>query len=87
MRTIHLEIQDRLYEQLAQSGINIQEKLCELLNNMVDDGHPPIGVEEAKKRVGNAVEQYRNGEMQCVSHDEMWGQIDQDCETKSAHLL
>ncbi len=87
MHTIHLEIQDRLYEQLVQSGINIQEKLRELLNDMVDDGHPSIGVEEAKKRVGNAVEKYRNGEMQCVSHDEMWCQIDQDCETKSAHLL
>ena len=55
MHTIHLEIQDRLYEQLVQSGINIQEKLRELLNDMVDDGHPSIGVEEAKKRVGSAV--------------------------------
>jgi len=87
MHTVHVEIQDSLYEKLVQSGVNIQEKLRELLNDMVDDGYPSIGTEEAKKRVGNAVESYRNGTMQCVSHDEMWHQIDQDCKVKSAHHL
>jgi hypothetical protein len=31
---------------------------------MVDDGYPSIGTEEAKKRVGDAVERYKNGTMQ-----------------------
>jgi len=87
MHTIHLEIQDSLYEQLVQSGINIQEKLRELLGEMVDNGHSSISVEEAKKRVGDAIEKYRNGAVQCVSHDEMWRQIDQECKAKIAHRL
>jgi hypothetical protein len=87
MHTIHLEIQDSLYEQLVQSGVNVQEKLRELLNDMVDDGYHSIGMDEAKKRVGDAVERYKNGTMQCVSHDEMWHQIDQECKAKSAHHL
>ncbi|MDX9743849.1 MAG: hypothetical protein RBT59_08540 [Arcobacteraceae bacterium] len=61
MQTIHLQVQDSLYEQLIQSGVNIQEKLNDFLYEIVDDGYPSIGNEEAKKRVSDAVQRYKDG--------------------------
>ena len=40
--------------------------------DFVDDGYPAITIEEAKRRVSKAVEEYRNGTMKTVSHDKVW---------------
>lgn len=87
MQTIHLQIQDNLYEQLIKSGVNIQEKFNEVLYDMLDDGYPSISTQEAKKRVADAVEQYKNGTMHTVSSDDMWQQIDMDCKAKSEYSV
>ena len=60
MHTIKLQLDDNLYEEIAQSGIDIKEKFKEFLMDFVDDGYPAISTEEAKKRVTNAVNRYRN---------------------------
>lgn len=87
MQTIQLQIQDSLYRQLIQSGVDIEEKMNELLYEMLDDGYPAIDTQEAKKRVADGVQKYRSGTMQTVSSDDMWQQIETDCKAKSAYNL
>ncbi len=61
VQTIQLQIQDSLYNQLMKSGVDIQAKINEFLLDMVDDDYPSISTDEAKKRVSDAVERYKNG--------------------------
>ncbi len=62
MHTIKLQLDDNLYEDITQSGIDIKEKFKEFLVDFVDDGYPSISTKEAKKRVSEAVEDYqKNG--------------------------
>ena len=62
MHTIKLQLDDNLYEDITQSGIDIKEKFKEFLMDFVDDGYPSISTQEAKKRVSEAVEDYqKNG--------------------------
>jgi hypothetical protein len=62
MHTIKLQLDDNLYEDITQSGIDIKEKFKEFLMDFVDDGYPSISTKEAKKRVSEAVEDYqKNG--------------------------
>jgi len=60
MHTIKLQLDDNLYEEITQSGIDIKEKFKEFLVDFVDDGYPSITREEAEKRVSDAVDRYRN---------------------------
>ena len=60
VQTIQLQIQDSLYNQLMKSGVDIQAKINEFLLDMVDDGYPSISTDEAKKRVSDAVDRYKN---------------------------
>ena len=73
---ITLEIENDLYDDLVNKGVDIQSKIKETLFNLVDDGYPGITTAEAKRRVSDAVESYRNGTMKTVSNDEMWQRID-----------
>ncbi len=59
MQTIKLQLDDNVYEEIVQSGIDIKAKFKEFLMDFVDDGYPAITAEEAKKRVSEAVEDYR----------------------------
>ena len=59
MHTIKLQLDDNLYEDITQSGIDIKEKFKEFLLDFVDDGYPAITTEEAKQRVADAVDKYR----------------------------
>lgn len=61
MHTIQLQIQDELYETISSKGININSKIQELLYKLADDGYPDISIEEAKQRVSDAVDRYKNG--------------------------
>lgn len=60
MQTIQLQIQDDIYEELKSKGIDIHNKLQDLLYDLVDDGYPSISADEAKQRVANAVDRYRD---------------------------
>ena len=59
MQTIKLQLEDSLYENILNSGIDVQAKFKEFLFDLVDDGYPSITTEEAKKRVSEAVEDYQ----------------------------
>jgi hypothetical protein len=60
MQTIKLQLEDNLYENILKSGIDVQAKFKEFLSDLVDDGYPSISMEEAKKRVNEAVEDYHS---------------------------
>ncbi len=87
MHTIKLQLDDNLYEEMVQSGIDIKGKFQEFLADYVDDSYPAISTKEAKKRVGEAVEAYRNGTMKTVSHDDIWADIESHTKSKSADSL
>ena len=76
MQTIKLQLDDKLYEKIVQNGIDIKEKFKEFLMDYVDDDFPAITTEEAKRRVSEAVEEYRNGTMDTVPHEKVWADID-----------
>lgn len=60
MQTIKIEIEDNLYQNIVDSGINIQEKLKDMVYDLIDDGYPSLSTQEAKKRVSDAVERYES---------------------------
>ena len=60
MQTIKIEIEDSLYQNIIKSGIDIQEKLKDMVYDLVDDGYPAISTQEAKKRVSDAVDRYES---------------------------
>ena len=76
MHTINLqvEVEDTLYEDIKKQGIDLQAQFKEFLLDLRDDGYPAISTEEAKKRVGEAVEDYhKNGIKNCkVLNDKFW---------------
>lgn len=71
MQTIQLQIEDSLYEKLVKNNVDIAEEVYRHLEQCVeDDGYPAISFEEAKKRVTEAVEDYReNGSKNCTPLD------------------
>lgn len=70
MHTIKLQLDDNLYEEIAQSGIDIKEKFKEFLIDFVDDGYPAISTQEAKKRVSKAIERYENSTGNYLNEEE-----------------
>lgn len=60
MQTIHLQVQDNMYEKLIGSGIDIQAKFDEFIFDILDDGYPSVSTEEARQRVSDAVDRYIN---------------------------
>lgn len=61
MQTIQLQIEDDIYDELKSKGIDINHKLQHFLYDLLDDGYSAISEDEAKQRVSNAVDRYRNG--------------------------
>ena len=62
MRTIQLQIDDDLYEELIDHGVNFKAEIGSFLRGLVDNGYPSVTTEEGRKRVAEAVERYRSGE-------------------------
>lgn len=87
MQTLQFQVQDDVYQDILDRGIDIQSRFKEFLYDLRDDGFPSISTEEAKKRVVDAVDSYKNGTMETMSHDAMWDAIDADCKIKSANYL
>jgi hypothetical protein len=61
MHTLHLQLNDDLYEHLSSKNIDIQTKIKEYLLSLVDDGYKGLSTEEAKQKVTDAVRRYRDG--------------------------
>jgi len=61
MHTIQLQIQDDIYDEIKSKGIDINNKLQEFVASLADDGYPSISTDEAKQRISDAVDRYRNG--------------------------
>jgi len=70
MHTVQLQIQDDIYEELKSKGIDINNKLQDFLYDLVDDGYPFISTDEAKQRVEDAVERYRNNKGNHTPYDQ-----------------
>jgi len=87
MHTIKLQVEDSEYQDLVQKGIDIQSKFKEFLLDFADDGYAKITTEEAKKRISEAVEEYRNGIMKTVSHNDVWEEINTHTKNKIADRL
>ncbi len=80
MQTIQFQIDDEVYQNIKDSGIDIQDTLKDFLYKLTDDGYQSLSLEEAKARVDQAVQEYKNGTMKTVSHNDMWDSIDSRCE-------
>jgi len=81
MQTIQFEYQvnNDVYENFLQSGQEIKDKVKEFLLfelNMFEDNSLSIGTEEAKKRVADAVEHYREHPEDFVPYSKGMDKID-----------
>ncbi|MEA3354219.1 MAG: hypothetical protein U9Q33_10420 [Campylobacterota bacterium] len=61
MQTIQLQVEDDIYDEIKSKGIDINHKLQDFLYDLLDDGYPSVSEDEAKQRVSDAVDRYRNG--------------------------
>ncbi len=77
MQTVKIELEDKLYKSIVASGINIQERLQEMLYDLVDDGYPSIATKEAEKKVSDAVDRYKNGTGEYLDHSEYLKEMEQ----------
>ena len=60
LQTLKIELEDTLYDNVIQSGVDVQEKITEFLFELTDDGYPAITTEEAKKRVSESIQRYKD---------------------------
>jgi len=60
MQILKIELEDNIYQNILQSGIDIQGKVREFLFDLIDDRYPAITTKEAKERVCNAISRYKN---------------------------
>ncbi len=79
MQSINLNIESDIYEEIKKGGIDIQKKFNEFLSQFafVDDGYPSIGTQEAKRRVAESVEHYRQSPEDFTAFNEKyWDELD-----------
>jgi hypothetical protein len=60
LKTLKIELDDNIYKNITQSGVDIQAKVKEFLVSFVDDGFPAISKDEASKRINEAVDNHKN---------------------------
>jgi regulator of sirC expression with transglutaminase-like and TPR domain len=77
MQTLQFQVQDDVYQDIMDRGIDIQSRFKEFLYDLRDDGFPAISTEEAKKRVSDAVERYENGTGTYLNEEESEQRINQ----------
>jgi len=70
MQTLQVQLNDELYNSLSTLNIDIQSKISEYLSNLVYDGYPAISSTEAKQRVSNAVDRYKDGTTKYIPLDD-----------------
>jgi polyhydroxyalkanoate synthesis regulator phasin len=77
MQTLQFQVQDDVYQDIIDRGIDIQSRFKEFLFELRDDGYPSISTEEAKQRVSDAVDRYRNGTGEYLNEEESEKRINQ----------
>jgi methionine aminopeptidase len=70
MQTIELKIPDNIYNQLSKSGIDIKQRLQDTIYDLLDDGYPSISINEATKRVSDAIHRYTNDTGEYLDSDD-----------------
>lgn len=60
MHTIHLQVQDTIYDKIVNSGMDIQGRFDEFIADLIDDGYPSIPKSEATRRVEKSIERYQS---------------------------
>lgn len=70
MQTLKIELSDDVYEDLKSSNIDFQTKIKEYIATLLYDDYPAIFTDEAKKRVSDAVDRYKNGTGVYLDSDE-----------------
>jgi polyhydroxyalkanoate synthesis regulator phasin len=70
MQTIQLQIRDDVYEHIKNKGMDINNLLQDFIASLADEGVAPISTEEAKKRVSDAVNRYKNGTADYTNYDQ-----------------
>jgi len=77
MHTVELQLEDTMYENMLNSGIDIQEKFKEFLLEFADNGYPAISAQEANARVVESLEKYHNNPDQFSNlDDDTWNDIE-----------
>jgi len=78
LKTIQLELNDDLYSNITDNGIDIQAKFKEFLFSLTDDGYPSITTHEAKSRVKDAIEDYQNNGLKNFNefNNDYWDSLD-----------
>ena len=77
MHTIKLQLEENVYQNIVNSGIDIQAKFKEFLLEVADDGYPAISAQEASERVAESLEQYRNYPDQFSNlDDDAWDDVE-----------
>ncbi len=69
MHTIKIEIEDTVYDKIVESGVDMQEKLKEMICDFADNGYPGISTKEARQRVADALKRYKSGKYEFDSYD------------------
>lgn len=70
MHTIHLQVQDTIYDKIINSGIDIQGRFDEFIADLIDDGYSSINKSEAIRRVADGIERYQNQSGEYLDNDE-----------------
>lgn len=71
MRTVQIQLSDDLYEYLSSSHIDIQAKVKDYLSSLVSiRSYPTISTQEAKERVSEAVNRYKNADVVYSTFDD-----------------
>jgi len=65
-----VELENDLYDELKEMGIDVQTRIKEYLKNLLDDGYPSISKQEADKRVADAVKRYESGDGEYLGVEE-----------------
>jgi lipoate-protein ligase A len=59
MQTLKIEIEDSLYNNIIQNGIDIQEKFKDFIADLFDDNKALVSTQEAQKRVAKTIDRYQ----------------------------
>ena len=79
---ITIDIEQDLYEDIKEMGIDIHSKVKEYVKHLTDVyDYPAISTEEAKKRVADAVESYKNGTLKTVPFNDGMDELDKWLDT------
>ena len=86
MHTIHLQVQDTIYDKIVNSGIDIQGRFDEFIADLIDDGYPSISKSEATRRVADSMERYQNHSGEYLESEEYSIRISETIATLRAKL-